>query len=72
MKDFPETIRVFLRRRMLCVGCPVAVIHTVDDVAVAHGIEPADLGAEIEAVAAATDQARGRRRPAAGGGGRGR
>ena len=27
----PETARVFLARRMACVGCPVAPFHTVAD-----------------------------------------
>ncbi len=51
MRRWPETIRVFLDFRMICVGCPVARIHDLDDACLAHGIavEPllAALGAAV-------------------------
>lgn len=31
MTHWPKTIPVFIRRRMLCVGCLVSPIHTVAD-----------------------------------------
>ncbi|MBB3705692.1 MULTISPECIES: DUF1858 domain-containing protein [Aminobacter] len=31
MKLWPNTIRVFLANRMLCVGCPIGSFHTVSD-----------------------------------------
>ncbi|MCL3882715.1 DUF1858 domain-containing protein [Marivita sp. GX14005] len=31
MKRYPDTVRVFLRRRMLCVGCQVGPFHTISD-----------------------------------------
>ncbi|MGA9410313.1 MAG: DUF1858 domain-containing protein [Roseobacter sp.] len=31
MAEWPQTISVFLRHRMLCVGCMVSPFHTVTD-----------------------------------------
>lgn len=37
MTRWPETIPVFLRYRMHCVGCLVAPFHTVSDACNHHG-----------------------------------
>lgn len=39
MRRWPATIRVLLDHRMLCVGCPIAPFHTVDDAIREHGVE---------------------------------
>lgn len=39
MRLWPATIRVILDHGLLCVGCPIAPFHTVDDAIRAHGIE---------------------------------
>src|SRR5690554_5416205 len=39
MRRWPATIRVFIRNRMLCIGCPIGVFHTVKDACDAHRIE---------------------------------
>ncbi|WP_294623204.1 DUF1858 domain-containing protein [uncultured Roseovarius sp.] len=31
MREWPQTISVFMRHRMLCVGCLVSPFHTVTD-----------------------------------------
>lgn len=31
MAEWPQTISVFLRHKMLCVGCMVSPFHTVTD-----------------------------------------
>ncbi len=31
MTEWPQTIHVFLRHRMLCVGCLISPFHTVTD-----------------------------------------
>lgn len=36
MNAWPATIRVLLRYRMLCIGCPIAKFHTVVDAAHEH------------------------------------
>jgi hybrid cluster-associated redox disulfide protein len=58
MARWPPTIRVFIDRRMHCVGCPIAPFHTVADAADEHGLDLAELTAELEARAA---QGEGRR-----------
>jgi hybrid cluster-associated redox disulfide protein len=39
MRRWPATIRVFMRYRMLCIGCPIGVFHTVADACEAHGLD---------------------------------
>jgi len=39
MQSWPETIPVFLRHRMLCVGCAVTPFHTVIDACAEYGLE---------------------------------
>ena len=31
MREWPQTISVFMRHRMLCVGCLISPFHTVTD-----------------------------------------
>ncbi len=46
MRQWPATMRVFLDYRMHCVGCPIAVFHTVNDSCREHGVDAeAFLGA---------------------------
>lgn len=39
MRRWPATIRVMIRNRMLCVGCPIGIFHTVADACDAHRID---------------------------------
>ena len=43
LRRWPETAMVFVRRRMACVGCPMARFESVADVAAIYGIPTADL-----------------------------
>lgn len=45
----PESARVFIERRMGCVGCTFAPFETVSEAARAYGIEPRDLAASCAA-----------------------
>lgn len=36
MRTWPATVRVFLRHRMRCVGCPVARFHTIREACALH------------------------------------
>ena len=47
MRRWPATIRVMIRHRMLCIGCPVGPFHTVADAAAAHALDEAGLMAEL-------------------------
>jgi hybrid cluster-associated redox disulfide protein len=50
MRQWPQTIRVFLDFRFGCVGCPIACFHTVADASLEHGV---DCAAFVEALKAA-------------------
>lgn len=43
MNRWPETIGVFLSLNMRCVGCPVAMLHHVEDAAEAHSVSEKTL-----------------------------
>lgn len=48
MQRWPATISVFLRHRMLCIGCPISGFHTLVDAAREHGIDLDMLLEEVE------------------------
>jgi hybrid cluster-associated redox disulfide protein len=47
MRRWPATIRVMIRHRMLCIGCPIGVFHTVVDACDAHHIDPESFSKEL-------------------------
>ncbi|MCC6718213.1 MAG: DUF1858 domain-containing protein [Acetobacteraceae bacterium] len=51
MCAWPATLRVFLRHRMGCVGCPIAPFHTVVDAAREYHIDLDMLLAELREAA---------------------
>jgi hybrid cluster-associated redox disulfide protein len=51
MTEWPATIRVFLKFKMLCVGCPIGVFHTVADACLEHGVALEPFLAELERAA---------------------
>jgi hybrid cluster-associated redox disulfide protein len=62
MRRWPATIRVVIRHKMLCVGCPIAIFHTVTDACAAHAIDEASFS---EALLAAMRSDPGARAPSA-------
>jgi hybrid cluster-associated redox disulfide protein len=36
---WPQTLPVFIRFHMLCIGCPVMPFHTLSDACLAHDIQ---------------------------------
>jgi hybrid cluster-associated redox disulfide protein len=54
MRMWPETIRLFLARRMACVGCPVGRLHTLKEACAEHGVDLDPLLREITHVATTT------------------
>ncbi|RWN50535.1 MAG: DUF1858 domain-containing protein [Mesorhizobium sp.] len=52
MRRWPMTIRVMIRHRMLCVGCPFGTLHTVADACREHEISEEDFVLELEAAMA--------------------
>jgi hybrid cluster-associated redox disulfide protein len=47
MRLRPATIKVFLRRRLRCVGCPIGPFHTVADAAREHCVDAEGLLEEL-------------------------
>ncbi|MDE0984760.1 MAG: DUF1858 domain-containing protein [Yoonia sp.] len=47
MSRWPETIAVFLRHNMLCVGCLIGPFHTVIDACAEYGLEVDAFYAEL-------------------------
>ena len=47
MRRWPATIRVMIRHRMLCIGCPIGVFHTVVDACDAHRLDLEDFSADL-------------------------
>lgn len=48
MARWPETIPVFIRHGMMCVGCLVGPFHTVLDACAEYGLDEAAFYRELE------------------------
>jgi hybrid cluster-associated redox disulfide protein len=47
MRRWPVTIRVLIHNRMLCIGCPIGIFHTVADACNAHRIDLESFSHEL-------------------------
>lgn|GEM_PF-1005802 len=47
MRRWPATIRLMIRHRMLCIGCPFGIFHTVAEAAAAHEVDEAIFSGEM-------------------------
>ncbi|MBR9705684.1 DUF1858 domain-containing protein [Candidatus Pacearchaeota archaeon] len=47
MQDHPEAIEILLNKGMHCIGCPMAMMETLEEGALAHGLNPDKLVKEI-------------------------
>jgi hybrid cluster-associated redox disulfide protein len=54
MRRWPDTIRVFLDFRFMCVGCPIACFHTVEDACREHKTDAGSFVAALNSVATGT------------------
>lgn len=52
MVTYTATIPVFIRHKMMCIGCPFGGIHDVREACREHGISLEDFLADIEAAIA--------------------
>ncbi|PSC02650.1 hydrid cluster protein-associated redox disulfide domain protein [Alsobacter soli] len=52
LRRWPETIRVFLDHKFMCVGCPITCFHTVDDACREHHTPVPKFLAALNAAAA--------------------
>jgi len=50
MRVHPSAMDVFIKRKMLCVGCPTESFHTLEDVAHLYGIALEQLLRELQGV----------------------
>lgn len=50
MNAFPETVPVFIDRRMACPGCVMAPFMTVREAALEYAQDPAEFAAVLAAV----------------------
>ena len=47
MRQWPDTVGVFVELKMGCPGCPMAPFETVSEAAVEYGLNPQDLLARL-------------------------
>ncbi|WP_067215435.1 DUF1858 domain-containing protein [Stappia indica] len=52
MSNYRATISVFIRHKMMCIGCPVARIHDVEEACREHGISLDAFLGELDAAIA--------------------
>ena len=48
MRAWPDTVQVFLRHRMICVGCLITPFHTVTDACREHALDETEFRRELE------------------------
>ncbi|WP_068082968.1 DUF1858 domain-containing protein [Polycladidibacter stylochi] len=56
MEQCPQTIPVFLKYKMLCVGCLVNPFHTISDACEEYKLDEQDFRCELERAITATKQ----------------
>lgn len=49
MERWPATVPVFLRHKMLCVGCLISPFHTYVDACAEYGLDEVAFIAELQA-----------------------
>ena len=49
MRQWPATIRVVLDYGMLCVGCPIAPFHTIEDAVREHDADGKSFRLDVRA-----------------------
>lgn len=52
VQNHPETVRVFLNHGLMCVGCAAARFETLEQGAIAHGIDVEALVTDLNAAVA--------------------
>jgi hybrid cluster-associated redox disulfide protein len=50
VKQYPETMMVFMKHGLHCVGCHVSAFESIEDGAMAHGINVDALVADLNRV----------------------
>ena len=47
MNKYPEVVEHLLEKGMHCIGCPMSMQETIEQGAIAHGIDPKELVKEL-------------------------
>ena len=47
VREHPEAVEVLMNEGMYCIGCPASMFETIEQGAVAHGIDPNELISKI-------------------------
>ncbi|SFQ26291.1 DUF1858 domain-containing protein [Tranquillimonas alkanivorans] len=53
---WPQATRIFLRHKMLCIGCMITPFHTVIDACAEHGVDEDTFRAELAEAVAVTSR----------------
>jgi len=48
LKLAPKAMEVFFKHGMYCIGCPIASGETLEEAALAHGLDPEEIIKEIK------------------------
>ena len=54
LKDYPQVAPIFMKFGMHCIGCHIAVTETIEQGAMAHGVDADELINELNRVLSAT------------------
>jgi hybrid cluster-associated redox disulfide protein len=57
VQRYPDTMMVFMYAGMGCFGCHAAQFETIEEGAMAHGIDPDKLVEALNEIVAASDEA---------------
>ena len=52
LKDYPQVAPIFMKFGMHCIGCHIAVTETIEQGAMAHGVDADQLVNELNSVLA--------------------
>jgi hybrid cluster-associated redox disulfide protein len=55
VEQYPQTVQVFLRHGLMCVGCAIARFESVEQGAIAHGINVEALIKDLNAAVPQAD-----------------
>lgn len=50
IEKHPETVKIFLKYGLHCIGCPIASLETIEQGALAHGVKVDELVRDLNKV----------------------
>ncbi|RKF16173.1 DUF1858 domain-containing protein [Roseovarius spongiae] len=58
LRNWPQAVAVFMRHRMLCVGCLISSFHTVIDACDEYALDESEFRRELRQAVSASDAPR--------------